>query len=230
MSTALQPQGDKRQNLAVRVFEILKREIVSGTLSPNAQLSEAEVSERLGVSRTPVREALIKLSKDGLVKIIPQVGSFVAPISIEMVREAQFIREHLECALIVDATRAIDKETISFLKENIRQQNAAALRNDWLVFIELDEDFHRKLANASGHRVTWDIIQQSKVQLDRVRLLSFRLPAHMKQMVAQHTMIVDALERRDEILAGAALRVHLREIIGTLEKLGLENTNSTNHK
>ncbi len=212
----------KHPRLAVQVFETIRRDIVSGTLAPNSQLSEAELSERLDVSRTPVREALIKLAEDGLVKIVSHVGTFVAPISIESVREAQFIREHVECALVSDACERMDPPALDRLRRNIARQGEAAATGDWVTFLAVDEIFHETLASVAGHPGAWRIIQQSKIHLDRVRLMSFQLPSHMGQVIAQHVMIVDSLERRDEGSARAALRLHLREILVTLERLGLE--------
>ena len=192
--------------LAVQVFETVKRDIVTGTLAPNAQLSEADLSEHLGVSRTPVREALIKLAEDGLVKIVPQVGTFVAPISVELVKEAQFIREHLECALIVDAARWTGKETLRSLYDNLDKQRQAARNDDWVDFLTLDESLHETLASSSGHPIAWRIIQQSKTHLDRVRLLSFRMPEHMTEIIGQHARIVDAVAHGNGELAQAAMR------------------------
>jgi DNA-binding GntR family transcriptional regulator len=211
--------------LAAQVFETIKRDIISSVLTPNTQLSEADLSKRLGVSRTPVREALIKLSEDGLVKIVPQVGTFVAPISIESVKEAQFIREHLECALIGDAARLMDAETLYYLRENLdRQKRAASVTEDWPAFLALDEAFHQALATVSGHPIAWRVIQQSQIHFYRVRVLSFRLPAQMARVVEQHRKIVEALAVGDGPLAQKALRGHLDEAFATLERLGLEDS------
>ena len=207
--------------LAVQVFETLKRDIVSGALVPNIQLSESELSERLGVSRTPVREALIKLAEDGLVRIVPQVGTFVSPISLESVREAQFVREHLECALIIDAGKKMDETTIRQLRDNLDRQSRAARNDDWVQFMALDEELHGTLASAAGHPGAWRIIQQSKIQFDRVRHLSHRMPGQMDRLIQQHTTIVDALACGDHDIAQAILRDHLREVFVTLESLGL---------
>lgn len=211
----------KHLRLATQVFETVKEEIVSGVLAPNAQLSEAELSDRLGVSRTPVREALIKLAEDGLVRIIPQVGTFVAPISVASVNEAQFIREHLECALIVDAVRNMDKAMLRLLEDNLDRQDRAVQDNDWDSFYQLDEALHTILARVSGHEKTWRIVQQSKVHMDRVRHVSFRMPDHMAKLAGQHRAIVKAVAGGEAEHAKEALRVHLREIISTIDKLGL---------
>lgn len=220
MAMAISP-SHKHLRLSAQVFETIREEIVSGALAPKTQISEAELSERLGVSRTPVREALIKLAEDGLVQIVPQVGTFVAPISVESVKEAQFIREQLECALVVEAARRADPATLRRLKDNLAEQNDAARDNDWDRFYELDEAFHGILAGVAGHPTVWKVIQQSKVHMDRVRHVSFRIPDHMAQLISQHTAIIDAVSRGNGPDAQASLRHHLREILATLEKLGL---------
>jgi len=216
--------ANKHLRLAVQVFETVRADIVSGALAPNLQLSEADLSKSLGVSRTPVREALIKLSEDGLVRIVPQVGTFVAPISIESVKEAQFIREQLECALIVDAARKIDEVSLRKMRDNLDQQARAVQNDDWDNFYALDEALHALLAMVSGHALAWRVIQQSKVHMDRVRHVSFRMPDHMATLIQQHTAIIDAVARSDAASAQEALRGHLREIFGTVKKLGLVET------
>lgn len=221
---ALSP-ANKHLRLGVQVFETLKEQIVSGVLAPKAQLSEVELSGRLGVSRTPVREALIKLTEEGLVQIIPQVGTFVAPISLESVRQAQFIREHLECGLIVEAAKSIDQGTLRRLRENLEQQGRAAKDDDLDRFYELDESFHASLASLAGHDVVWRIIQQSKVHMDRLRHVSFRIPHHMDHLIGQHEAILDAVAAGDTDAAQQTLRGHLREIFETVEKLGLGEGN-----
>src|SRR6266436_1420473 len=90
----------RRQTIAVQVRALLRRDIIAGRLLPRTMLSEQELSQRFGVSRTPIREALIKLAEENLVEIYPQYGSFVAPIKLQDVFDSQFVRESLECAAI----------------------------------------------------------------------------------------------------------------------------------
>lgn len=205
--------------LTTQVYEAIKREIVRGGLAPDSQLSEADLSERFGVSRTPVREALIKLAEDEMVKIVPRVGTFVAPISMEFVLEAQFLREHIECALMADVCRHIVPADIDRLAAIVEKQKTLCTDEDKDDFLALDEEFHSALAVISHHPGAWRIIQQSKAHLDRARYLSFQMPLHMGEIAAQHERIVEALKRRDASTAQAAMRIHVREILATLEKI-----------
>src|SRR3954471_21839325 len=107
-----------------QVYDRLRAAIVSAELEPGRQLSENEVAGRLGVSRTPVREALVRLRDDRLVEIVPQLGTFVAQISDRAIADAQFIREALECAAIrLAATRATEAD-VARLRDVLRRQEA----------------------------------------------------------------------------------------------------------
>jgi DNA-binding GntR family transcriptional regulator len=211
----------KTLRLTSQVYEAIRREIVRGDLAPGGRLSEADLSDRFGVSRTPVREALIRLAEDEMVRIVPRVGTFVAPISIESVLEAQFLREHLECAVIADVCRHIRTDDLDRLRVIVERQKKLTKTADKDGFLALDEEFHATLAVVSRHPGAWRIIQQSKAHLDRARYLSFEMPLHMNEIVAQHERIVDALRRRDAATAEATMRIHVREILITLEKIDI---------
>ncbi len=212
---------NRHRRLSEQALDAVRRQIVTGVYPPNTRLSEVELSEKLGVSRTPVREALIRLAEEGLVKIVPQIGSFVAPISIEAVRQAQFIREHLECALIAEAAKHIDIAIVRRMSDNLEQQAIAAQRSDWDTFYSYDEALHAIWATASGNTGVWRVIQQSKVHLDRVRQISDRRPEHMALLIAQHTKIAEAVAKGDVATAQTELRTHLRLVFTTMRKLDL---------
>jgi DNA-binding GntR family transcriptional regulator len=221
LMAASMPLENRHRRLSEQVLDAVRRQIVTGVYPPDTRLSEVELSERLGVSRTPVREALIRLAEEGLVKILPQIGSFVAPISFEAVQQAQFIREHLECALIAEAAKHIDETILRQMSDNLEQQAKAARQSDWEAFYNYDEALHGLWAKASGHTGVWRVIQQSKVHLDRVRQLSDRRPEHMALLLAQHAKIVDAVAKGDVTRAQDELRRHLREVFNTMRNLDI---------
>lgn len=217
---------DRRTRLAEQVYEVLRGDIVRGALRPDAQLAEPELAARLQVSRTPLRLALARLADEGLVVIYPQVGSFVAPIRLDAVAEAQFVREHLECALIRDAAARMDAATVRALRDNVDRQVRALRDGDRAEFYALDEALHASFAEAGGHPGVWKLIQHAKVHLDRVRHLSLSIDEHPPRLVDQHAAIVDALASGDADAAEAALRAHLREVFATVQALGLEEFRS----
>jgi DNA-binding GntR family transcriptional regulator len=212
---------DRRVRLSDQAYAALRRLIVRGDFPPGAQLIEGDLAAQLGISRTPLREALLRLAEEGLVVVYPQFGSFVAPIQIDAAREAQFIREHLERAVIRDLARTIDARGMARLQDNVTQQEAAARDGDADRFYELDEELHATFAELANHPGVWKLLQQTKAHLDRVRRLSLPLPDHIPRLLVQHRAIVAALATHDEADADAALRDHLREVFNTIASLDL---------
>ncbi|MTJ82557.1 MAG: GntR family transcriptional regulator [Telmatospirillum sp.] len=218
---------DRRNSrLASQVFDSLREDIVRGVLPPNAPLSELDLCDRLHVSRTPVREALIKLAEEGLVKIYPQFGSFVAPISLEAVKVGQYIREHLECALIADAARRMDAEAARRIRENIDMQTAAVAKGDIEEFYSLDNRFHALITELSGNPGVWSVILQAKTQFDRVRYQNIHEPGRIARLLEQHRDIADNVISGDITKAKGALRRHLREVFIAVERLDLSDAAS----
>jgi DNA-binding GntR family transcriptional regulator len=199
--------------LADQVYDRLLRDIVRGVLPSGTPMAELDLCQRLSVSRTPVREALIKLAEAGLVRILPQRGSFVAPISFEAFRNAQFIREHLECALVGEAVRYIDATSLRELTEIIERQEEAAAVGRSEAFYEHDEAFHDAIARLSRYVGVWTVIRQTKIHFDRVRHLTLVLDAdHIPLLIQQHREILQGLADCNEGQAVAAMRRHLREV------------------
>jgi DNA-binding GntR family transcriptional regulator len=212
---------ERRARLSDQAYTALRGQIVSGALVPGAQLAEAEIAASLGISRTPLREALLRLADEGLMTIYPQAGSFVAPISLEAMAEAQFVREHLECAVIRELAERIDGAGVAALWRIIDEQQAACGAQQAERFYERDEALHAAFAEGVGRLGVWRIIQQGKVHLDRVRVLSLPVADHMPRLIRQHRAIVEAVAAHDPAAAEAALRQHLREVFATVEQLGL---------
>lgn len=206
--------------LTAQVFAQLRDDIVRGVLPADTPLSEQEVCDRLAVSRTPVREAFIKLAEEGLVRVYPQFGTFVAPISLEAVKVGQYVREHLECALVADAARRLDADGLAALRAlMLRQEHAATAE----AFYDLDNEFHALIAELSGHAGVWPVILKAKTQFDRVRYLTVHDPERMRQIFTEHGQIVAALAAGDADAAQAAVRQHLRKVFVAVDRLGLND-------
>ena len=180
------------------------------------------MSIKLGVSRTPVREALIRLADEGLVDIFPQRGTFVAPIRIEEVKEARFIRETLETAVTSRAAEKISAGYIERLEENLQRQSFAVSRGDFDGFMVLDEEFHHTLCKSVSLPRAWKVIQTVKGQLDRVRYMGLSAPGHIDEMFNQHTAIFGAIKEGDSSAAVEQMRLHLQEVWDTIERLAEE--------
>lgn len=210
-----------KPSLAVKdqVYEELRLRIMQLILKPGQALSEKEIAELLQVSRTPVREAFIKLAGDDLVRILPQRGTFVSKISIRSVRQAGFVREALEVAVIKKAIAALKPDDEERLLHIVEQQTVCGI--DALgAFYKLDEQFHQTLGAISGFPTAWDVVRSVKLQMDRGRYLSLPLEMRQTTIVEQHRAIMEALIARDSERAERHMRHHIQETCDYIEKLG----------
>lgn len=214
----------RRQTMGVQIHSFLRREIICGHLLPRTMLSEQELSQRFGVSRTPVREALIKLAEESLVETFPQYGSFVSPITISEVFDNQFVREAIECAAIERAIERVDEDAIRAVKRIMERQVMIEATGDEDAFFAADEQLHEFFLALAGHAQAWRVVVNAKAQLDRVRYLTMRLPMKISSVIAEHQVIVDRLIIRDRIGAVAAMRTHLRGVFRSIEILQRENS------
>ncbi len=201
------------------LYAALRDQIVRAELAPGERLSETELGERLGVSRTPIREALSRLRDDRLVEVRPQIGTFVARISPAAVSDAQFIREALECTAVRVAAELADVESMAQIEENLRAQERAIERVDIDSWQLLDDTFHRNLCDLSGHPAVWPVNERAKSHLNRLRRLSLRMPDYLSAMVADHRQIADAVGRHDPDAAELALREHLRAVLKEVPRI-----------
>jgi DNA-binding GntR family transcriptional regulator len=209
----------RRQTIAVQVRALLRRDIIAGRLLPRTMLSEQELSQRFRVSRTPIREALIKLAEENLIEIYPQYGSFVAPIKLREVFDSQFVRESLECSAIERAVEKIDAARCKALTAVLQHQRVLHRAGDHEEFFLADERMHALIMEIAGHANAWRQVENAKAQMDRVRFLSMRNVRKKPSVIAEHTLIVDRLVHRDGNGAVAAMRDHLRGLFRSIEIL-----------
>ncbi|PYE44910.1 DNA-binding GntR family transcriptional regulator [Rhizobium sp. PP-F2F-G20b] len=208
-----------RQPIAAQIYEKLRRAIITLAMMPSEALSEKELSLQLGVSRTPVREALIRLADEGLIDILPQRGSFVAPIRLRDVEEAQFIREALEVSITKRLAAGCSRRFLTEIKSNLYDQEKAVNAEALDLFLDLDEAFHRSFCEEASLSKSWRVIQSVKLQMDRVRYLSLPDPSHLRTLLGQHRAVVDAIEAGDAVAAGNNMAAHLREVLRTAHRL-----------
>jgi DNA-binding GntR family transcriptional regulator len=201
------------------VYELVREAIVSLWLKPGQAVSEKEIASQLGVSRTPVREALMRLSDEGLVEVFRQSGTFVSPIKLHDVYEGQLVREALEIAVVRQAAKRFDGRFEGRFQALLARQRECAKWNDYDGFHALDEEFHRTISECSGTPRIWRIIISAKAQLDRVRRLGMRAPGQLQQILEQHELIVAGLKSGNESLAASALKEHLDAVFTSIRLL-----------
>jgi GntR family transcriptional regulator, rspAB operon transcriptional repressor len=201
------------------LYAALRDLIVRAELAPGERLSETELGDRLGVSRTPIREALGRLRDDRLVEVRPQIGTFVARISPRSVSDAQFIREALECTAVRVAAELVDEESMAQLEENLRAQERATDRIDIDSWQLLDDTYHRQICDLSGHPAVWPVNERAKSHLNRLRRLSLTMPEYLPSMIEDHRAVADAVGRHDPDVAESALREHLRAVLREVPRI-----------
>ena len=207
------------ESIAEQVFRALRSSIITLRLTPGTALSEQDIASRLDVSRQPVREAFIKLSEIGLVRVLPQRGTFVVKISPKAVTDARFVREAVECAIARRAAEEIAPGAIDALRELIERQKEAARAASAEDFFVLDEAYHRTLAEGAGCAYAWKVIGEAKAQMDRVRFLRLSEATPMGHLIAHHGEIVDAIVANDADAAERVMKIHLRGILQSLPRL-----------
>lgn len=207
-----------------QIYDYLRGEIVRGRMLPGAPLSEKDLAESMGVSRTPIREALLKLADDGLVEVYPQIGTFVSPIRTSEVIDSQFVRESLETAAVAKAIDRITDQDVERLRENLAQQRVLHRAGQLDRFIVVDEAFHALIFGIAGHEAVWALVTNAKHQMDRVRHLTITQPQKPGAVIAEHTEVANGLERRDATAAVEAMRIHLRGVFRSIELLAAESS------
>jgi GntR family transcriptional regulator, rspAB operon transcriptional repressor len=206
-------------SVAMRAEQQLLREIVSLELPPGTRLSEQEIAERYGISRQPVREALIALARARLVEVLPQRGTFVLKISAQTMREARYLREVIEVAVARRACAAFAPASREQVVESMVAQRQAAERGDAAAFHHCDAQFHKVLAEGAGCPLAWELVGHLKAHLDRVCRLTLDGVSPLATLIEQHEAIIAAIDRRDADAAEAAMRLHLTEILRALPEV-----------
>ena len=182
-------------------------------------LLQSEVAARLGTSRTPVREAFIKLESEGLLSVRPQVGTVVAPIDVEQVADGQFLREAIECRTARLAAGRVRASDTRELKALLRALGKAVGRNDQAEFLALDDRMHQHIVAMAGHPNVWRAVEDVKAQLDRVRVLSLEDPGWLATILAQHEAIVERILHGDGDAAARAMEAHLRSVFASIDTI-----------
>lgn len=201
--------------LVDQIYDLLRGLIVDLSIPPESALVEQEVASVLNVSKTPVREAIIRLSREGLVHVVPKSGSYVTAVSLDRYLEACFVRTQLEvgCAkrLAVMGVSLADQVN---LKALLKEQEEAVQDDDNARFFVLDEALHKRLFELAGLSGAWGLMYVAKAETDRVRHIKRLFGIQQPQLVVEeHTALVDAIIDRDPVKAEQAML----ENIGAVE-------------
>ena len=207
------------QSKSERVYNFLRRRIRELQIPPGTALRKSEIALECGVSRAPVSEAIARLASEGLVDVLAQNGSFVAPIRPKDIREALFIRTALEVEAVKKVTRNSDQTMLDKLEENIQAQAQALQENalDLVRFDDLDETFHATIIAAIHSPRTQHLLDAARALLDRPRFLALPEQERPSETFSEHSRILDAIRTGDPEFASAAMRVHLTMVSEAIE-------------
>lgn len=200
---------DSYQPLREVVCETLRTAIISGVLKPGERLMEIQLAEELGVSRTPVREAIRKLELEGFVIMVPRRGTYVADLSIKDINEVYEVRTALDVLAAGLAAERITEEELEQMERLLVQISSYIDSGEMEKIVEADGIFHDILYRASRNERLVGIINNLREQLTRFRSMSMAYPGRLKNMLEEHSRLVEAIAQRNPELAQQRAAEHM---------------------
>ena len=186
------------QPLSYTAYFKLRQDIIYCDLTPGQKLSVRDLEEQFGLGRTPVREALVRLSELGLVYTIPQSGTYVSRIDLARAEDARFMREHLESSVIMECCARLTDDGRASLEEVIRRQERAFAAGDARAFFEHDNGFHELIFDIAGRHTVWTTLEAHNTHLQRFRWLRTQVKGlDWNNIMSQHRQMLDAIVNRD---------------------------------
>lgn len=215
---ALSVRIDRKSSVCDQVHAALRKAIVEVRLMPNERISENALCRQFSVSRTPIRAAIQRLAEEGLVDVLPQRGSFVAPLRLDTLQDSHFVRRSLELALLRETAAVWTREMGIEMREQIAVQERLVAADDPEGFLREDDRFHHTLARFSGREGVWATIEAAKTPLIRFH----RYWANRNRLfdvLQEHRAVIEGLEAGDAQAAEAALARHLDMVFVIFEQM-----------
>lgn len=192
------------------VFQTLRKAILSGELEPGERLMEIQLGEKLGVSRTPIREAIRKLELEGLVVMVPRKGAQVAQFTEKDIQDVLEVREALESLAAKIACKRMDDRSFLKLQLAITEYDYAARDKDIETMIEKDVEFHETIFNATQNDKLIQLFNNLKEQVHRYRVAYLKNTGESELVHSEHLELLEALKKRDEVLAQSIASKHIQ--------------------
>lgn len=192
------------------VFTTLRQAILKGEIQPGERLMEIQLAEKMGVSRTPIREAIRKLANEGLVTMIPRKGAIVAGISEKMLMDVLQVRMTLEKMAYECAFKYITDEQIEELKETEKEFEESVKKNDLVQIAEMDEKFHFTIYNAAQNDKLKEILTNLRENMYRYRMEYAKNKDSRDQLIKEHNEMIDTLVKRDSVEGLKIVEEHIR--------------------
>ena len=206
-------------SLTNRTFLAVREAIIELNFLPGEIIRKHDICNALGVSRSPVSEALAKLRNEGLVEVVPQSGTFVSRFSLQDIKEGAFLREAIELACIEILASNISEQQLIDLNRNLKLQKVLAESDDYQGFYQLDAKMHGMMMDFTGYKNLAKVTKTGWVQVDRARQLLLPVDGRLKKAFQEHRAVIKALEQNDVALAREKMRTHLNQLILLLTPL-----------
>lgn len=194
---------------SVRLYRIIRADILDLKRKPGDPIAEKDIASKHGVSRTPVREALLRLADEGLVEIVPKSGTAVARISMAQLADAILARKALEIVCVGAAAEKATRSDVLQLEAIIERQKEAIVAKDHGSFHLADEAFHQTIAMIAGHPHIWALIEQVKIHIDRYRRMTLPVEGRMDRVIREHRVILEGIASNSSEKAGESMSRHL---------------------
>jgi len=186
----------EKENGKDYAYRVLKDNIMTLNLKPGELLSEADLSEKLGISRTPIREVLMRLKNEHLIEVKPQTGTYISLIDANLIEEAMFMRYTLEKEVLKTVSNNINDNLLMELEKNLFAQKLIANRDDSAIeFHKLDKKFHELLFEGSNKKNIWNSILNISTHYNRMRLL-FEMQANKEEIINQHEEYLNVIKNK----------------------------------
>ncbi len=202
------PPREPREKAREFALRALRENIISLDLAPGCKVSENELASQLGLSRTPVREALIELANYGIVEIFPQNGVFISKINDDRIEESRFMRLALELQAVREACDRATPEFLREMEETVGIQKMYLESRNVKMLLKMDDHFHSLAFALGGKMLTYALMRQMAVHFDRVRHLSLEMVENLR-IIDDHKTIIKAIREGDRDRAGEAMAEHL---------------------
>ncbi|EHL98478.1 GntR family transcriptional regulator [Lentilactobacillus parafarraginis] len=185
-------------NMRSDAYNEIKYKIIHFDYIPGQKISEKTISQELDLGRTPVREAIIRIEREGLIEVIPQSGTYITRIDMADAKDARFVRSHIEPSIMVDAAIKMTPEAKQALEDNLRSQAKTAMNNEPDNFFDLDQDFHHEFYKVVNKDTVWNWLQINNTQLNRFRRLRLKeSELNWSTLLDQHQQIYNAVLDQD---------------------------------
>jgi DNA-binding GntR family transcriptional regulator len=200
-------------NLRDQTYDIIKNMIIVREIEPGKKINEEQLAKEIQVSRTPIREALCRLGNEGIVKIIPRRGAFVADLTEINVSEILLIREVLEGLVARLAAENIDEKTLEKLRKALEKVSTTPEKNrDLINYTRSEVNFHALLLSATNNQMLKNMMEIVNAHLQIIRLRTVVIPQRAQKTVKEHQQILKAIENRDASAAEELMRQHVRSV------------------